>query len=558
MAKRGYFPPQGSRGRQATQPQKPLRKKADPYVLDQNRDNPDVTDYDRSDQALEHEMPDTRTEWRKDERSPVGLPSPSPQMVGNAQPRLNPKEAKRIQAHASFALRVAKAIVPPAAYKRLSVAGREDLLLRMAGDLMGLGGPQLQRIHARLDKLQSFASSFQKAEAVASKAKQAMDPMGPEAPMGDESAELMPEGLDDDLGGDLDEGLDEGMGEGLEPEVMEYIDEAVEEAVEEALGEDVGGDDEAAEFAPMDEGADMFSSLEMPSDEELLGLLDEHTASSRYARDPGHWEDSVKDVEKPADDYHSQGADYYEDESNSADFERQMDLSNPVVDKGAGRRGPRALEADGGESHSDPGSDIDPWSEEDGMEWSGEDHRSNPSWPMGDKFRDQMELSNPVASAADDILTQMAMAGVYKERIPVDASGQIDASIIGTSKSEDGPTILAEFVQGRRDIDAANTMHDAGAPRARVASRQPRRKAAPQRQAQGQPRRQPRQAGVGKGQKRVASQQRQPQRKQAPQKAGVRSVAHLGRRQASASPEREIDALSSLWRSAPDVSKVFG
>lgn len=552
MAKRGYFPPQGSRGRQATQPQKPLRKKADPYELDQNRDNPDVTDYDRSDQALEHEMPDTRTEWRKDERTPVGLPSPSPQMVGNATPRLNPKEAKRIQAHASFALRVAKAIVPPAAYKRLSVAGREDLLLRMAGDLMGLGGPQLQRIHARIEKLQSFASSFKQAEAVADKAqKKAMDPMGPEEPMGDESAELMPEGLGDE---GMDDGADEAAG-ALEPEVMEYIDEAVEEAVEEACGGFEGGDE--VEMAPMDEGADMFSSVEMPSDAELLGLLDEHTASSsRQARDPGHWEDSVKDVEKPADDYHSQSADYYEESSNSADFEAQMDLSNPVVDKGAGRRAPRSLEADGGEGHSDPGSDINPWDEEDGQEWSGEDHRSNPSWPMGDKFRDQMELSNPVASAADDILTQMAMSGLYKERIPVDASGNIDASIIGTSAGNgDGPTILADFVQGRREIDAQNTMQDAGAPRARVASRQPRRQA-PQRQAQRQTRRQPRRAG--KGQKRVASQQRQPQRKQAPRKAGVRSVAHLGRRQASASPEREIDALSSLWRSAPDVSKVFG
>lgn len=554
MAKRGYFPPQGSRGRQATQPQKPLRKKADPYVLDQNRDNPDVTDYDRSEQALEHEMPDTRTEWRKDDRTQVGLPSPSPQMVGNAQPRLNPKEAKRVEAHASFALRVAKAIVPPAAYKRLSVAGREDLLLRMAGDLMGLGGQQLQRIHARLDKLQSFASSFQKAEAVASRAKKALDPMGPEEPLGDESAELMPEGLDDTGFEDgLDEGVDEGVEDALEPEIREYIDEAVEEAVEEALGED--GMDDELEAAPMDEGADMFSSVEMPSDAELLGLLDEHTASSRrQARDPGHWEDSVKDVEKPADDYHSQSADYYEEGSNSTDFEQQMDLSNPVVDKGAGRRprrGPRSLEADGGESHSDPGNDIDPWSEEDGQEWSGENHRSNPSWPMGDKFRDQMELSNPVASAPDDILFQMAMSGVHKERIPVDASGEIDVSIVGTSKSEDGPTILADFVQGRRDIDATNTMNDAGAPRARVASRQPRRNAQPRRQAKGQPRRTSRQASAGKGQKRVASQQ-------SPQKAGVRSVAHLGRRQASSSPEREIDALSSLWRTAPDVSKVFG
>jgi len=277
-----------------------MTRKADPYTLDQNRDNPDVTEYNRSPEAIEHEMPDTRTEWRKDERTPVGLPSPSPQLVGSkeSRPKLNSKEARRIEAHAARALRVAKAMVPEAAFKALSVAGREDLLMRQASDLMGLSDQSIQRVLARVEKLQSFAASL----------KQAMDPMAPEAPMEAPEGDLMeapeepmeePEG---EFGGDLD------------PEIKEYIDEAVEEAVEEAMG----GEEEGGEFgeeemggeevAPVEDmGMEEFSSVEMPSDAELLGLLDDRSASRRrQARDPGHWEDSVMDVETPGGDYHSQ------------------------------------------------------------------------------------------------------------------------------------------------------------------------------------------------------------------------------------------------------------
>jgi hypothetical protein len=317
VAKKGYFPPQGLRRRAQAPTQQPLRKKADPYTLDQNRVNPDVTDYDRSPEAIEHEMPDVRTEWRKDDRTPVGLPSPSPQLVGSEQkrPRLNPKEARRMEAHASRALRVAKNMVPETAFKRLSVAGREDLLLRMGNDLMGLSDPCMQRILARVEKLQSFAASFNK---------RAMDPMqmGPEEPMeapaGDMMAPEMAPDMDSDMG---DEPMgDEGMGEGLDPETMEYIDEAVEEAVEEAVSESGLGEPEGdeMELAPVEDGMEEFSSVDMPSDDELLGLLDDKAASIRQARDPGHWQDSVEDVETPSGDYHSQSADYYEPGSTAS------------------------------------------------------------------------------------------------------------------------------------------------------------------------------------------------------------------------------------------------
>lgn len=532
MAKKGYFPPRRQK-RQAT-PQQPMRKKADPYTLDQNRDNPDVTDYDRSPEAIEHEMPDTRTEWRKDDRTPTGHPSPSPQLVGSEQkrPRLNPKEARRMEAHASRALRIAKVMVPEGAFKRLSVAGREDLLLRMGNDLMGLTDPCMTRILERIEKLQSFAASFNQ--------KLAMEPMAPEMPMEAPAGDMMGE---EPMG-------DEPGGEALDPEVKEYIDEAVEEAVEEAVAEQGLGepDGDELELAPVEEGMEEFSSFDMPSDDELLGLLDDKAASLRQARDPNHWEDSVQNVEQPSDDYHSQSADYYAPGSNSEKFEEQMDLSNPALDKGAARR----RRADGETANPDQGG-LNPF--EDDEDYHDADSHSYEEKPMGIKFEEQMDLSNPVldkggqhpresSGGEDPFLQQMFVESLQKAHLPVDASGNLDSSIVGTSvgtRGGDGPTVLSDFVQGRREIDASNIVSENGTPTTRVASRQ-----RPQQRRSTRGRR-PRQ----QGQRRQASNQR-------PRKTGVRSVGGMGRRQASQNPQREIDALQSLWRTEPDVSKVFG
>jgi hypothetical protein len=183
---------------------------------------------------------------------------------------------------------------------------------------------------------------------------------------------------------------------------------------------------------------------------------------------------------------------------------------------------------------------------------------------MGIKFEEQMDLSNPVLDKggqhprqsaydgdSDPILQEMFVESMRRARLPVDAAGNIDPSIIGTSvgtRGGDGPTVLSEFVQGRREIDAANVVTESGTPTTRVASRQRQQAPASRRQTRGRPMRQQPQ-----GQRRQAS-TRQPQ----PQKTGVRSVGGMGRRQASQNPQREIDALFAMWKTEPDVSKVFG
>lgn len=379
-----------------------LRKKADVYQMNVERENPDVTKYDRSEEALEHEMPDTRTEWLKQERQPNGLPAPEKEAAVSRQSH------RKVLAHAGNALRLARALF--ASYlSKMPVEAQKSLLAHQAEEFMGLPRESLANALERVAVLEDRYAG----------GKTAMEPMyGDEE---DDGLEDMDMGLGEDLPG-MDYSDDEMgmlpddsellvcqpadsapmMAPSLEPE-MDLAPEMVEEEL-------------AEELPPVEEPM-ASAGLEDDLVDKIIARLEERMSSRRVkARDLSHWSDSVQDVDTPSEDYHDlDHADYYESGSNSERAEEQWDLSNPIA---------ASLEvlADGETSGSDPGSDIDPWKEEDGEEWSGEDHRSNPAWPMGERFRDQMDVSNPVASspksASADALLDFAVQSVASRGLP--------------------------------------------------------------------------------------------------------------------------------------------
>lgn len=623
MASRGYYPPGAGKPKQASQA--PVQKKADPYTLDQERKNPDVTDYDRSESALEHEVPDTRAEWQKDERNTVGLPAPSAEASKKVQaPKpvtragLHEKEAAQIKAHAGRCLRLSKSMVPPAVWNSMAAPLREDLLMRQAEDLMSLPHMPLQRIQMRIDELQRRARLLEKQAAPPMPEAEPVSQLPSPEPAGDEGEGLLEE-ADAAQGG---EGAgEEGVGE-VPPECQIYVDKALaqqetheesespaEEAAEQAEGEVPTGEDlEMPDLSELDStfggGGEMMAASvkraelkdmtdkkdEDPSDEDLLGMLDERMSSApapkpaakpapkasridvlkkkvqagaaspqeyaeyqkilrapqasaklavlqklvqagkataaQYAlyqkmRSADKLEDSVRDVEKPAEDYHNEDASAYtEPGSNSAKGVEQLQLSNPL----AAAVGPRSRKADGETANPDSGG-INPWSDED-QHHDTEQHAYPPDEkPNSIKFEEQMELSNPVASApspedGDDALTAALMEDSLRK-----ASRDGGKNFDPNSLSEDVLAFISTKDASRAPTIAKDGQPQGTQPVAKVASR----KIVPM---------QPRTAAV-------------------PPKRGVRTVAGLGRT-AATQPGNEINNLSNLWKSAPDISKAFG
>lgn len=403
-----------------------MRKKADIYQMNVERKNPNVTDYDRSEAALEHEMPDTRTEWLKEERQPNGLPAPTKES--------NSRSARRkVVAHAGQALRLARALYA-SFLPKMPPEAQSSLLSHQAQEFMGLPRQALANSLERIAVLQ---------ERYANENKVAAPPM-----MGE----------DEDLGEDMGEDMGMGDLDGL-PE-MDYSEEEMDavpadsellvchpadsapemdlappaddlvpemdlapEAVEDDLVEEMPPLEGEASRQPVAGSDDLMDQLA----DKILARLQDRRSSKKVARDPGHWEDSVQDVDQPSEDYHDlDAADYYESGSNSEKAEDQWDLSNPIAAS-------LSRFADGETSVSDPGG-LNPFNDEEGYH-DVEDH-SYEEKPMSVKFERQMEKSNPVDglkapsggqkdASSDEDLLRYAVASLSARGLPEELQPQV-------------------------------------------------------------------------------------------------------------------------------------
>lgn len=374
-----------------------LRKKADIYDMNGERENPDVSDYDRSPEALEHEMPDTRTEWRKEKRLPNGVPAPLKEATKTKEAAAKEAAAKRRYRAAldlsGKALRVARALY--ANYlPNMDPASQKSLIAHQAEEFMGLPRKHLENTLDRLAKVAELYSAPPE------------DEMDVEAPDAD-----LPSDLGDDLGGDdyLEDDLDVPSDEELlvcMPAPAGFQSPAAPAPAPAPAPEvDEGMDDLDSELG-LDE-APMAEASARPA----MATRRVAPASRRVkARDAQHWEKSVMDVDTPSEDYQSESADYYESGSNSERGEEQLLVSNPVA-----ASGPRSKRADGETSVSDPGG-LNPWDEDE--DYHDFDDHSYEESPQSVRFEEQMAVSNPVKGkdATSRLLDQAVREATFRGR----------------------------------------------------------------------------------------------------------------------------------------------